>query len=545
MALRIPQAGFAAMMKDGAKSYSGLEEAVYRNINACKELTQIIRTSLGPNGMNKMIINHVERLFVTNDAATMIKEIDVQHPAAKILVFATQQQEQEIGDATGLTMIFAGELLEQAEPLLRMGLHPSEVISGYEKACAKALEILEELEVYKLTDVRDVVLVEQCLRPVVQSKQQGYEDVLTKAVAEACISIMPKNPSNFNVDNIRVAKMLGGGIGQTTWLKGMVFKRAVESNITHVKKAKIAVFSGPLDTARTETKGTVLIKNAQELLNFSNEEEAILESQIKQVADSGVNVVVTGSTVGDLALNFCNKYNLMVVRIQSKFDLRRLCKAIGATALARMGAPTPEEMGYCDDVRVTEIGDQDVTVFSQEEEGSQVATILVRGATDNAMDDVERAIDDAVNVFKQICKEPRFVAGAGACELELARRVQQFGETCPGLDQYAIKNFGKALEIVPRILATNAGVNATELVSKLYAAHQAGKINMGFDINGEGVAMVDAAEMKVLDLLRGKHWAFRLATHAANTVLSVDQIIMAKASGGPKARKNPDWDEDR
>eukprot|EP00124_Ichthyophonus_hoferi_P005742 Ihof_evm1s931 gene=Ihof_evmTU1s931 len=505
MAMRMPQSGgMSAMMKDGAKSYSGLEEAVYRNIAACKELTQIIRTSLGPNGMNKMIINHLGRLFVTNDAATMIKEIDVQHPAAKILVFATQQQEQEVGDATGLVMCLAGEFLEQAEPLLRMGLHPSEVIMGFEKACVKALTVLDSLEVLKIADPRDQKVVAENLRPVISSKQQGYEDILTNAISEACISVCPKNPKNFNVDNIRVVKILGSGVGQTTWIKGMVFQRAGEGNITKVKKAKVAVFACPLDTARTETKGTVLIKNAQELLNFSNEEEVILEQQIKAVAETGVNVVVSGSTIGDLAHNFCNKYNLMVVRVQSKFDLRRLCKAIGAIALARMGPPMAEEIGYCDEVRVVEMGDTALTVFDQDAEDSQVATILVRGATENTMDDVERAIDDAVNVYKQICNDPRFVPGAGAAELELARQVHAYGETCPGLDQYAIKNYGRAFEVVPRVLATNAGVDATELVSKLYAAHQAGKTSMGFDIEGDGVAMIDTAEAKILDLLRGK-----------------------------------------
>jgi len=543
MALPVPKSIMQSMMKDGAKSYRGLEEAVYRNIEACRQLTKILRSSYGPNGMNKMVINHLDKLFVTNDAATMLKELEVQHPAAKMLLFASQMQEQEMGDGTNWVLIFAGALLDSAEELLRMGLSPAEVIEGYELACRKALETLPELVCYTIKDLRNMQEVSKSIKPVITSKQYGNEDFLSELIAKACLSVYPSH-GNFNVDNVRVAKIMGCGIYSSDIVNGMVFKRAVEGDITKVKDAKICVLTCPLDSMATETKGTVLIKSAEELMNFSKGEEDMLESQIKSIADAGCNVIVTGGKAADMALHFCNKYNIMVVRLTSKFELRRLCRATQATALPVITSPTPEETGRCDMVYTDEIGDTTVVVFKQDREDNAVATIVVRGATDNIMDDIDRAIDDGVNSFKALTRDGRMVPGAGAVEMELAQRVSRYGQTIPGLEQYAIKKFSEAFEIVPRTMAENAGVKATELISNLYAAHNNGEKNMGFDIEGEGTAIRDVMEADILDSFLVKYWGLKFASNAACTVLRVDQIIMAKQAGGPKPKDNPDWDED-
>lgn len=238
--------------------------------------------------------------------------------------------------------------------------------------------------------------------------------------------------------------------------------------------AKVGVFTCGIDIAQTETKGTVLLKNSDELLNFSRGEEQHMEKIFQELADSGLNVVVAGSSVGELAQHYLNRHNILVVKVLSKFDLRRLCRVVGATPLARLGAPTPDEMGRCDVVETVEIGGDRVTVFRQsDDETTRTATVVVRGATTNHMDDIERAIDDGVNVVKGVLKDARLVAGAGATELELAKRIADFGEKTPGLAQHAIKRFADALEVVPRTLAENAGLDATDVLSKLYAAHQA------------------------------------------------------------------------
>ncbi|CAI9579344.1 unnamed protein product [Staurois parvus] len=478
-------------------------------------------------------------------AATILRELEVQHPAAKMVVMASHMQEQEVGDGTNFVLVFAGALLELAEELLRMGLSVSEVIEGYEKASKKALEILPDLVCSSAKNLRDVDEVASLLQTSIMSKQYGNEGFLSKLIAQACVSILHES-GNFNVDNIRVCKILGSGICASSVLHGMVFKKETEGDITSVKNAKIAVYSCPFDNMVTETKGTVLINSAQELMNFSKGEENMMEENVKAIAHAGANIVVTGGKVADMALHYANKYNLMLVRLNSKWDLRRLCKTVCATALPRLTAPTPEEMGHCDSVYLSEVGDTQVVVFKHEKEDGAVATIVVRGSTDNLMDDVERAVDDGVNTFKVLTRDKRLLPGGGATEIELAKQITSYGETCPGLDQYAIKKFAEALESIPRALAENSGVKANEVISKLYATHQEGNKNIGFDIEAESAAVKDMLESNVFDTYLGKHWGIKLATNAAVTVLRVDQIIMAKPAGGPKAPTGrKDWDDDQ
>ncbi|KAK6620688.1 T-complex protein 1 subunit theta [Polyplax serrata] len=543
MALHIPKPpGVMQMLKDGARYFQGLDEAVFRNISACKEFAQTVRTAYGPNGMNKMVINHLEKLFVTSDAATIIKELDVEHPAAKLMILASQMQEQEIGDGTNFVIIFCGALLEAAEDMLRMGLTPSEVTQGYELALEKTLEILPGLTCFEVKDTKSEKEIVQGMKTAIMSKQFGQEYFLTKLIAKACISILPEK-TTFNVDNIRVCKILGAGLLSSHVVNGMVFKRYVEGEITKHTKAKIAVYTCPIDISQTETKGTVLIKTAQELKDFSRGEECLLEDQIKAIADTGVNVIVAGGKFGDMVLHYMNKYKLMAVRLHSKFDVRRICKTVGATALPRMTAPTPEEIGYADAVYVDEVGDTSVTVFQLDGQDSKIATIVVRGSTDNYMDDIERAIDDGVNTFKAITRDGRFLPGAGATEIELARQISSFADTRPGLDQYAIKRFAYALEMFPKALAENSGVNANEVITKLYAAHEEGKKTFGFDITGDS-SICDAAASGILDLYITKYWALKYAVNAASTILKVDQIIMAKRAGGPKNKPSQSFDDD-
>jgi len=542
--LHVPRGpGYAQMMKEGARHISGQDEAVFRNIEACKELAETTRSAYGPYGQNKIIINHLEKLFITNDAATIIRELEIQHPAAKMLVMASQQQEQECGDGTNFVLVFAGALLENAEQLLRMGLSVTEVVEGYEQSCKKALDLLDGLVIDKLKDKKDKAAVTRVVRTAIMSKQYGLEDFLAQLVADACISVMPKS-GYFNVDSIRVCKIAGQGVQSSTWMHGMVFKRVVEGDVTKAESCKVAVYSCPLDIMQTETKGTVLIKTANELMNYSQGEENQVEQQVKSIVDAGCKVVVTGGKVGELYLHYANKFGLMVVRVASKFDLRRLCKSIGATALPRLTSPTADETGYCATVYVDEIGDTPVVVFRQESEKSPIATIVIRGATENLMDDIERAVDDGVNAYKGLTKDDRLLAGAGAVEVELAKEITSFGEKCPGLAQYSIQKFAESLDELPRALATNSGVKSSEVLSMLHAAHQEGKKTSGVDIEAGIPAVNDAIEANIVDLYTTKYWAIKFASAAACTVLRVDQIIMAKPAGGPKAKQNKGWDDD-
>ncbi|XP_018327478.2 T-complex protein 1 subunit theta [Agrilus planipennis] len=543
MALHVPKApGFASMLKEGARYFSGLEEAVYRNINACKEFAQSVRTAYGPNGMNKMVINHIEKQFVTSDAATIIRELDIEHPAAKLMILASEMQDSEVGDGTNFVIILAGALLESAEELLRLGITPTEVAEGYEKALDKCLEILPKLVCYEIKDYRNVEEVKKGILTAIQSKQYGNEQILADLVTKACVSILPEQ-TTFNVDNVRVCKILGSTLRNSEVVQGMVFKRQVEGDVTQVKDAKVAIYSCPVDVMQTETKGTVLIKTAAELVNFSRGEENLLEKQIKDIADTGAKVIVSGGKFGDMALHYVNKYGMMAVRLNSKFDLRRLSKAVNGTVLPKLSPPTAEELGFCDVVAVEEMGDTPLVVFKLEHKDSRISTVVIRGATDNYMDDIERAVDDGVNTFKGIARDGRFVPGAGATEMELAVQLAKYADTFSGLEQYAVRKFAHALESFSKILADNSGLHSSVVADKLLEAHREGKKNYGVDIESQS-SVCDALERGILDLYVGKMWGLKYAAGAAATILRVDQIIMAKRAGGPKARQGPQDEDD-
>lgn len=290
-----------------------------------------------------------------------------------------------------------------------------------------------------------------------------------------------------------------------------------------------------------------MLHNAKEMLDFTKGEENQLETIIKELHDSGLRVVVAGSTVGELAMHYLNRFGILVIKVLSKFELRRLCRVVGATPLARLGAPMPDEMGNVDIVETLEIGGDRVTVFRQENELTKTATLVIRGATQNHLDDIERAVDDGVNVVKAITRDPRLVPGAGATEMQLVERIGAYGDKTPGLPQYAIRKYGEAFEVIPRTLAESAGLDATEVLSRLYTAHhRKDDWCTGVDVeNEDGSGTLDAQDEGILDLLVAKNWAIRLATEAARTVLSVDQIIVARQAGGPKPPgPNPGWDND-
>lgn len=406
-------------------------------------------------------------------------------------------------------------------------------MTGYEKAGQEALAILNDLSVHKVGDIKDVDAVATALSSCIATKQYGLEDTLAPLIAKACISVLPSNINMFSVENIRVAKVLGGSVHDSAVVQGAVLLRDVEGTIKKAEDAKVAIYTCDFEASQTETKGTVLLKSAEEFRNYTRSEETLLESKIKAIADAGVTVIAAPK-FGEVAMHFLEKYRIMAIKCMSKFDLRRVARTTGAIALAKMNRPTVDEIGRADLVEVEEIGSTKCVVFKQKKEGSRIATILVRASTQNLLDDIDRAVDDAVNVFKGITKDSRFAAGAGACEIELSRRLHKFADARPGLDQYAIKKYAEALEVIPRILAETSGLDATNMISNLVAAHAAGQATAGLDVE-EG-AVMDATKVSVYDLLSVKHWGLRLATDAVATILRVDQIIMAKTAGGPKPR---------
>ena len=399
-------------------------------------------------GLNKLIINHLEKILVTSDAATICAELEVQHPAAKMLVMACAEQQKAAGDGSNLVVSLAGELLSQAQELLRTGVHPADIVIGYKLASARALEAVDAAVCSTLTaaDIRDPKKLAVPLKAVIAAKHYGFEHIIAPLVAEAAVAAMPPAPRRpgINVDNVRVTKLIGGSITDSQVMRGLVVQRDASGTVKRADKARVAVFGVGIEAADTETKGTVVLKSAEELKAFARSEEETMEEVIKSLADTGVNVAVAGGSISEIAMHYLEKYGIMVVKIMSKFELRRICKATGATALVRMGAPTEEEMGSCDSVSVQEISSRRVVVFQQDDDDNRMATIVLRGATTSLLDDLERAVDDAVHTVKTLCRDGRLVPGAGAVETAVSLSVQEFAKTVPGLEQYAIHKVSPA-----------------------------------------------------------------------------------------------------
>lgn len=536
-------AGLPGMLKEGYQHFSGVEEAVMRNIEAATAISKKCRTSLGPNGMKKLVINHLEKIFVTSDAACILKELEVVHPAANVLVMACRMQESEVGDGTNLVCAFAGELLHHAGELIRTGLHVSEIVKGYQIAYSKFKEVLEGEVIKTLETEKELKVLTETLTSVIASKQFGHEQILVPLIASACLESMGDQPA-LNVDNIRVAKLIGGTLSDSQLIRGVVVLRGPMSARKRVEGANIAVYANEVAAAATEAKSTVLIKSADELLTYSKSEEAAIESAIRDIAEAGINMLVAGGKVSEMAGHFLDKYNIMVVRITSKFELRRICRATGAAAQVKLVAPTPEEIGHCSLVYEKEFGSKHCVVMEQTEAQSRIATIVLRGSTMNFLDDLERSIDDGVQSVKVLNTDRRLLAGGGAAEIACAAKLADHALNTPGLEQYAIKKFAESLEVVPRTLAENSGKLATEVISELYKAHSEGRGTVGVDTRNDTLTF-DANEQHIYDLFKVKNLAFELAMEAALTILRVDHIIMAKRAGGPKMKSpNPNWDED-
>ena len=392
--------------------------------------------------MNKMVINNLDKLFVTSDAATIIREVEVHHPAARMIAAAAKMQESEAGDGTNLVISLAGELTQQAEQLLKMGLHPSEILIGYEKGAKKALEIVETLSCYSIENILDRTDLQRTIKTAIASKQFGLEDLISGLIAQASLYAMPTNQTKFNVDAVRVQKVLGGSIHDSQVIHGMVILRGSETSINDISNAKIAVFNTSIEMQQGETKGTVLLKNAEDLINYTTGEEGHMETFVQGLAEAGINVVIGSGSISELSLHYFEKYKIFVLKLMSKWELRRLAKSVGATPVVKLGTPTPEELGFANEVRVTEISCTRCTIFRRDEDENKIATIVLRGSTNSLLDDAERAIDDGVNTVKSLVKDKRLLPGGGATEIHIASLVQTFAKSQPGLDQYAVEKFG-------------------------------------------------------------------------------------------------------
>ncbi|KRX19305.1 T-complex protein 1 subunit theta, partial [Trichinella nelsoni] len=541
----MPRVGFARLLKDGVRHYRGVEESLFRNIEACLGIAATVRSSFGPKGMNKMVVNHLGKLYVTNDASVILRELEVEHPAAKLLVMACEMMDFQIGDGTNFVIILSASLLDSAKELIRMGLNVSQIISGYNMALAKALELLPKFVCKSVHSIRDDEAVKAVVRSSIATKVYGQEDMLSDLVVQACTLALSADYSMYNVDNIRICKILGSNVEASTVMNGMAFQDCVSGEIKLIENPKVAVFSCAFAVTKLENPSSIVINTAKELMQFSKHDEEYIENYIKSLHNAGVNVVVSGGKFGDLHLHYLNKYKMMAVKISSKFDLRRLCRCTHATIIPDMSrVPTPDMIGSCTKVQVREVGSDQLVFFEQNLKGGNLSTIIIRGSSQNILTEVEKAIDDGVNVFRQLLKDGRLLPGAGAAELAVAREIRQFGLTYPSLERYAIEKFAIALESLPKQIADNIGAKWVEIYPNLMKKHENGENNYGLDIKAPKGGILNAVSAEIFDCFSVKEWGIKLAVNAVNTIINVDQIVLAKPAGGPPIRQPKSQEDD-
>ena len=551
-------AGLSGILKDGTRHMqeSGDDgSVVLRNIDACLQLSRMMLTSsLGPQGRCKLVVNHLQKIIVTADCAAILKEVQIQHPAASLLSMTVQRQKTECGDGTNLCLSFAGELLWQTALLIQKMTWQQtapEIIAGYQYSLKLCLEdFFPKTVAVTIKDLYKKENLLKIIRPVWQSKQYGTEDVMAPLVADACLLVCGEGCRGaFPASSVRTVPILGSGVQQSRLIEGYVATRSLDSVRKSASNCKIAVFASGVEASSTEAKGTVVMNTAEDLKTYNKSEELKMQEIIQGLSDAGIGVVVSGGAVSDMAMHFMDKYGLVCLRISSKWELRRLCQAVGATALVRLGTPLPDEMGFAETVKQQELGDKTVTVFTISKGESKLATIVLRAFTRTLLADLERAVDDGVQAVAQAVKDcnrnggaARLCYGGGCTEMALSVRLQQASQKVPGLQQYAMQAFAQALWVVPRTLAENAGHKAATTLAHLQAAHTNGTndsedkdiCDIGIDIEEEstnGICGMKAGG--VLDLVLTKQSAVRLAVDTVTTILKIDQIIMSKQAGGP------------
>lgn len=534
-------AGLSGMLSAGSRHFADdnsqtKSAVVLRNIDACLQLSRMLSTSLGPQGRHKLVQNHLGKLIITSDCASILQNIEVEHPAAQLLKQAVSQQESESGDATNFVLCFGGELLfETAKLISKMTWQNApEILSGFKRS----LQLITDDYLPKLVLSETTIQVKRedlltILKPVLSSKVHGHQDTLAPLVADACLAVLNADttPANnhqptFNVDAVRTVKLIGKSVQDSQFLTGYVSKLALMSTTKRATSAKIAVFACGFEASSTEAKSTVLMKSADDLKQYNISEEQKMKELVESVVQAGVSVVVSGGTVSDMALHFLNANHLVVLKVNSKWELRRLCQAVGATALVRLGPPTPDEMGYADRIDERSVAGKVITVM--ENKTSKLSTILLRASTSSLLNDLERAVDDGVRAVKTVTQQPQVVYGGGACEMQLSVQLTTAAGQTPGLEQYAMEAFANALKVVPKLLLENAGWNTAQVLADLQSCHAKGQTDMGVDISRTGTGVISMKQAPIYDLVAPKLSALQLAVDAVTTILKVDQIIMSK-----------------
>ncbi|MBS7641203.1 MAG: thermosome subunit beta [Candidatus Bathyarchaeia archaeon] len=523
------------ILKEGSTRSRG-REAQHNNIMAAKVIAETVKTSLGPRGMDKMLVDSLGDITITNDGKTILDEIEVEHPAAKMMVEVAKAQDKEVGDGTTSVVVLAGELLTKAEELLNKNIHPTVVIDGYRKAAEKALEVLDNMAIQ--VDPLDKSMLKKIAMTAMASKLVSEsKDYLAEIAVDAILHVAQKVGEKYKVDldDILVQKKPGESIADTKLIKGIVLdKEVVHPGMPkRIEKAKIALLDCPLEIEKTEFDAKINIETPEQMEAFLREEENMLRDMVEKIAKVGANVVICQKGIDDMAQHFLARKGILAVRRAKKSDMEKLAKATGGRIVTNLDDLKPEDLGYAELVEERKIG-EDKMVFIEGCKNPRSVAILIRGGSERIVDEAERSIHDALCVVRDVVQEPKILAGGGAPEIEVARAIRDFANSLSGREQLAAQAFADAVEIIPTALAENAGLDPIDIISELRAMHDKGEKWAGVDIfSGKARNM---AELDVYEPLVVKKQVIKSAVEAATMILKIDDVI---AAGKTKVPKTP------
>ncbi|MGB9777847.1 MAG: thermosome subunit beta [Candidatus Bathyarchaeales archaeon] len=523
------------ILKEGSSRSRG-REAQHANIMAARIVAETVKSSLGPKGMDKMLVDSFGDTTITSDGRTILDEMDIQHPAAKMMVEVAKTQDNEAGDGTTTAVILAGELLNKAEELIGKNVHPTIIIDGYKKASEKALEVLEKIAMPTGSN-REEYLKKVAMTSMASKLVAEHREYLAELAVKAVLEVAEKENGKYKVDidDIKVEKKPGESLRDTKLIQGIVLdKEVVHSGMPkRVENAKIALLDTALEIEKTEFDAKINIESPEQMDAFLKQEEEMLRQMVEKIEAVGANVVLCQKGIDDMAQHFLARKGILAVRRIKKSDMEKLSKATGGKIITNIDDMSPSDLGYASLVEERKIGDDKMT-FVEGCKHPRAVTILIRGGTERIVDEAERSIHDALCVVRDVVEEPKILAGGGAPELEISRALKKYAETLPGREQLAVKSFAEALEVVPITLTENAGLDPIDILSELRARHEKGETWAGIEVNSGKVQ--DMSEAGVFEPLAVKKQIVKSAGEAASMILKIDDVI---AAGKMKAPPTP------
>ncbi|HUS56675.1 MAG TPA: thermosome subunit beta [Thermoplasmata archaeon] len=529
------------ILKEGTKREKG-KGAQFNNITAARAIADAVRSTLGPRGMDKMLVDSMGDVVITNDGVTILKEMDVEHPAAKMLVEVAKTQDDECGDGTTTAVILAGELLKKAESLIEQNVHPTVISGGYRMAALKARDLLDGLAISVSPDKKDV-LMDIAKTAMISKSVASSRELFAKVAVDAVTAVAEKKGDGtwyVDDDNIQVVKKQGGSMDDTTMISGIIVdKEAVHTSMPKkVEKTKIALIDSALEVKKTEIDAKIEITDPSQLHAFLDEEERMLKSMVETVKKSGANVLFCQKGIDDLAQHYLAKAGIYAVRRVKKSDMEKLAKATGASLVTKLDDLGPKDLGVAALVEEKKIADDRMT-FVTGCKNPKAVSILIRGGTEHVIDEIDRSLNDAVSVVSVAIEDGKLVTGGGSTAAELALRLRDYASSIGGREQIAIDAFANAMEVVPTALAENAGLDSIDVLIELRKAHKAGKVNAGINVfTGK---ITDMKKEKVLEPLRVGKQGISSATDAAVMILRIDDVIASRGGeGGGRGPKAPD-----